>query len=1592
MAKTMTTFKLLVVSAFYALTVPVIVQAVTNMEGVVLDKNYIQIESHSGSQGFDPDLAGGESDKCSLIVLVKYEVSRDSKVTTTRTIYGATSCVMEDYSGEYTYINDGCYVCDKEPVSINRNNCYDSSRYYEYSNLILQNYTKSETYDAPVDIQHDCGYNTINHSAYNELNYANLSIKTVCIKETDKVKELVISGSASITDVVSVYDIKINNSAPIEGSYPAPYLDSEGRNAWDGYLTWKIPIVQNCGQLINLTLSAKGTVTLSSITAVIEQCESKITNFSSSVNRYNPASGGNVTFWGNIEESTGKPINWTVTVAGRTFSGGGKSVSTTWDGKDINGNFVGPGTYTVTLTAQTSDGLCSDSKEIQLVVEACDLAISEFSGSNKIINPKSGGSIKLSGGISESSGNNVNWTISVAGKTFSGTGTFPSATWDGKDASGKVIAPGEYTATLAATTADGKCSDTKTIKFSVSQADDGQCGLLVDFGSSANVASGNLSHDQELFATRGGSLSTSITLYYNSLDSHSGPLGIGWSHSYDLSLKERSDGSVLIYEGIGEWKLYTLLNGSYVSKARDYSALLKNGDGTFLLTKKNGMRYIFAADGKLTSIADRNRNTATLLHSGNNLTAVTDPVGRPTSFNYDSADRITSINDPTGNSYTFTYNGDMLASVTYPDGGRWLYTYDGNGFMLSKADPLGKITTYGYDLQHRVVSSMDPEGRTRSVTYPEGSDTVRTTSFTEKDGGVWTYTYDTLKGTLSQKTDPEGGTTSHTYDAAGNRTSTTAPDGSTTTYTYDASGNMTSMTDSVGRTTSYTYSQYGQVTSVTGPQGAITAYRYDPKGNMISITDLTGSVTGYEYDTRGNMTSVTDPAGQTTSFTYDQYGNLSSVTDPAGATSSFTFDVAGNMRSQTDASGAVTKFEYNTKNQLTKVSDPVGNITSYTYDVSGNRISQTDANGSTTTYAYNYKGELINVTDSMGYVTTYTYGGSGCASCGGGTDKLTAVTDAKGSTTSYAYDTLGRMISETDPIGNKTTYSYDSKGNLIAQTDANGNTITYVYDPSGRVITKNYPDGTHENFSYDSGGNLVFWQTPSESFTFTYDAAKRLLEKTYSSLGKNIRYEYDASGRKSAMIDPEGGRTTYTYDATGRMTKITDPSGNWVAYNYDAAGRRSGASYSNGTGTTYAYNAAGRLFTMSTTGPSGTISTYQYTYDKFGNRLSVKEAATSTVYTYDKLYRLTAYDESRPDAAKGSFEYDPVGNRTKMVLAKKFTHGDSRTYIYTHNAANQLLDVVQKGRQSPIETVFSYDRNGNLITKNVSQGKTTNTTTYLHDYLNKLTKVVTPDGNNVTFNSLPDGFSRSSKSTSTGTTRYLHDGMSVMAEYGASGNRAARYTLGFGMDEIVARKDDTGTYFYHYDGLGSVTAITDASGNVVAKYDYEPFGRMKEATSSTISSPYTFTGREWDKETGLYYYRARYYDPMEGRFVSKDPIPLKNRTQDQLNSYTYAINNPINFTDPNGENIYGNWCGPGGKGSSKDGVDVICKKHDKCFDKTGATWRDNMPLVGTSDKDKKACMDDCNKQLCDDLRSYMPTTYSEIFGRSAVMSYFRCSP
>jgi RHS repeat-associated protein len=142
-------------------------------------------------------------------------------------------------------------------------------------------------------------------------------------------------------------------------------------------------------------------------------------------------------------------------------------------------------------------------------------------------------------------------------------------------------------------------------------------------------------------------------------------------------------------------------------------------------------------------------------------------------------------------------------------------------------------------------------------------------------------------------------------------------------------------------------------------------------------------------------------------------------------------------------------------------------------------------------------------------------------------------------------------------------------------------------------------------------------------------------------------------------------------------------------------------------------------------------------------------------------------------------------------------------------------------------------------------------------------------------------------------TRYVYDRADIVTEYDGSWNVKSKYTHNLGIDDPLTVEQAGNAYYYHKHGLGSVTELTDASGNVIKTYRYKSFGEIYSETG-TFNQPFTFTGREYDPESRLYYYRARYYDPRAGRFLTQDPIGFASG---DVNLYRYVQNNPINWVD-----------------------------------------------------------------------------------------------
>jgi RHS repeat-associated protein len=286
-----------------------------------------------------------------------------------------------------------------------------------------------------------------------------------------------------------------------------------------------------------------------------------------------------------------------------------------------------------------------------------------------------------------------------------------------------------------------------------------------------------------------------------------------------------------------------------------------------------------------------------------------------------------------------------------------------------------------------------------------------------------------------------------------------------------------------------------------------------------------------------------------------------------------------------------------------------------------------------------------------------------------------------------------------------------------------------------------------------------------------------------------------------------------------------------------------------------------------------TLDGASYSYDSAGNRTAKTNLLNNVAeqYSYDAIYQLTQVVQGATTTE--SYSYDAVGNRLSSLGMSP----------YAYNSSNQLGSMPG--------VTFTYDGNGNTLTKVNSSG----TTQYVWDFENRLSSVVLPGaGGTVAFKYDPFG-RRVQKSSAAGTTNYLYDGRNSVEEVDPTGALLARYAQGAGIDEPLGEVRGGSAGFYEQDGLGSVTSLSGSTGALVNTYAYDSFG-VVTASTGTMGNPFQYTGRDYDSETGLRYYRARYYDPATGRFLGEDPTGFEGG----INFYAYTLNNPINLRDPSG--------------------------------------------------------------------------------------------
>lgn len=960
----------------------------------------------------------------------------------------------------------------------------------------------------------------------------------------------------------------------------------------------------------------------------------------------------------------------------------------------------------------------------------------------------------------------------------------------------------------------------------------------------------------------------------------------------------------------------------------------------------NSTQATYFADGRLQSITDGLGNVTQFSYNvATNTTTTTHPDGGLSVQTNNSFGNPVSITDPLNRTTTFTYDSNQnVLTQTDPLGKITSYTYDANGFKTSVKDPLGNISRKVYNQFGQVTSATDAAGNAATIAYDpdfnpiQASDSLgqvgaatydangnpltltnangqasqfvydargNLTKVTDSLNQVTTYTYDPMD-LLASQTDPRGNTTQYGYDALGNRTSQTDALNHVTQFNYDNNGNKIADIDALGRTTSYAYDALNRLAKITYPDSTARLYTYDFRGNKLTDTDPLGHVTRYTYDKAGQLLSVTSAAGtgdagtvqytydaagrkktstdernNVTTYNYDDAGRLISVKDALGKITAYGYDADGRKTSTTNANGNITRFTFDARSRLTAVTYPDNSTSKYTHDGVGSQLTATDQAGQVTTSGYDGLSRLIAVTNALGKVTQYSYDPA---------NNLSTITDAAAHVTSFQYDGVNRRTSRTLPLGMSETSTYDAVGNLTARTDFNGKTTTYSYDSLNRLLKK-LPDASlvqpPVSMSYTSTGKRATMSDVSGTTTYSYDNRDRLISRITPEGA--LTYTYDAAGNMLTLLssNTNGASMSYGYDGLNRLSTVTDnrllaqgAASGVTSYSYDAVGNLSDFPYPNSVTTSYAYNALNRLTQMgSSSSRTGVLSSFAYTLGVAGNRLSVLEHSGRNVnYGYDAIYRLTSEAiTADPGARNGTLGYtlDAVGNRSAISSTLSAIPGGG-PFSYDANDRSAL---------------DTYDANGNTI----SSAGISNA----YDFENHLVQhgavsmVYDGDGNRV------------AETAGGVTTSYLVDtlnptGYAQVLDEIQNGSVVRTYSYGLARISQNQRINNVWTpSFYGYDGHGSVRFLTDASGNVTDRYDYDAFGNLINSSGSTPNS-FLFAGEQFDAATNLYYLRARYYNPLSGRFITPDPREGSIQSPQTLHKYLYAYANPVMVLDPSG--------------------------------------------------------------------------------------------
>ncbi|RNB88787.1 hypothetical protein EDM59_06685 [Brevibacillus nitrificans] len=811
---------------------------------------------------------------------------------------------------------------------------------------------------------------------------------------------------------------------------------------------------------------------------------------------------------------------------------------------------------------------------------------------------------------------------------------------------------------------------------------------------------------------------------------------------------------------------------------------------------------------------------------------------------------------------TYTYQDNQLATEkivdSYPDG------------VGVKVDQVDRTYTYNNKLVASVTETStgaDAKTVTQTISsyddlglYPEGISMSVETSPNVQTKLTHTFVYDAL-GRLQARIYPDQSFVQYEFDTLGRPVSeqftNTELQNRTITYTYE-DGSRKVTTNLPDGTKNFAYfTPFGEVEykGQVGTDGTIRPLLYNTyslDGNHVVSSEpyaLKDRAITYVYNQDGTVWQKKDPKGTTV---YLSANTMSDGTNYLPAMTTLTVEPNGlQTTAYHDRHGQLEK-------EVSRTSDGAQSRTQlYARNDFDQVVRQTekDQTGSTRSWSYRYtnNGQLVYLLDPEQNTYQYEYDSLG---------NLATVTENKTLTTRNHYNALSWKMGEEDvPTGALEYYSYKVNGQPATFTDKAGNrheySYTAFYDLAG-LTTKNkagtvtnketkeyYPNTSLVKKETNSNGSNVNPTSPTYRETsYTYDPLQRM--NSVTTFGRSYLLGYnDRDDLMDSLTYPDQSQVTYAYDTAERLQEVNSPLAGVVKYDYhtDSTGESYQIEYPNGQLVDRKMDSFGQVEHVTQSKNQVPVWTESNQYS-FGNVTGIQRNGTSYSYEYDKVDRLKK--ETAPDTTN-QYSYDGRGNRSALDGKKPLESG---SVTYTFDERNQL--------------------------RGTSNAKTGDTSAYTY---------------------FGDGL-RATKVENGTETKYINLNGKVIEELDAAGNVVARNIWG---NELLFREDFTAGKggYYGYNSHGDVVSVTDGSGNNLNTYEYDTWGNVVSETKG-MANPFKYSGEIYDEKTGLYYLRARYYDPSVGRFISEDTYKGQVDNPLSLNRYTYGHNNPLKFVDPSG--------------------------------------------------------------------------------------------